>query len=86
MILSSDIYALLEFFTFLIWIFYALNLLALLVLKKRKDNLKKNDPPNSISIVDSPAVNKHKKEENDKKESDFELEVCIQKLYHYSVR
>ena len=55
------------------------------MLKKRKDNLKKNDPPNSISIVDSPAFNKHKKEENDKKESDFELEVCIQKLYHYSV-
>ncbi len=35
MILSSDIYALLEFFTFIIWIFYALNLFALLIIKRR---------------------------------------------------
>jgi hypothetical protein len=35
MILSSDIFVLLEFFNFLIWIFYALNIVALFVLKRR---------------------------------------------------
>ena len=83
MILSSDIYALLEFFTFLIWIFYALNLLALLVLKKRKDKMKKNDPPNTLSIVDSTASSKLSRDEDGEKMSDFELEVGIQQNYTY---
>ena len=38
MIAFSNIYQLLDFFNFLIWVFYGLDIVALFILRKRKDN------------------------------------------------
>jgi hypothetical protein len=45
MLISSDIYGLLEFFSFVIWFFYGLDIVALLVIKYRLKNLKNEAQP-----------------------------------------
>jgi hypothetical protein len=57
MILSSDIYGLIEFFSFLIWIFYGLNILCLIILKRRRSN--------AIGHSAEPDTNKDESEKKD---------------------
>ena len=42
MLVSRDIYILLEFFNFLIWTFYGLDIIALLIIKRRNKKAKFN--------------------------------------------
>ncbi len=48
MIIFSDIYQLLDFFNFLIWMFYGLNMVALLILKRK--NNKSEDKINNKKL------------------------------------
>ena len=63
MILSSDIYGLIEFFSFLIWIFYGINMICLIILKRRRSNLIKNLEENQTDNTDT------------KTEKDYHLKV-----------
>ena len=58
MILSSDIYGLIEFFSFLIWIFYGLNILCLIILKKRRYSSIRNTLDLNTKKVD-PSEKEH---------------------------
>jgi hypothetical protein len=62
MLISSDIYGLLEFFSFVIWFFYGLDIVALLVIKNR---LKKNKNEIQPKIVT----------EETEEDNEFKLEV-----------
>jgi hypothetical protein len=69
MILSSDIYGLIEFFSFLIWIFYGLNILCLIILKRRRSN--------AIGHASEPDTTK---DESEKKDPHIEVSRLIIKL------
>lgn len=49
MLISSDIYGLLEFYSFLIWFFYGLDIVALLVIRYK---IKKNPDPKQTAESD----------------------------------
>jgi hypothetical protein len=70
MLISSDIYGLLEFFSFVIWFFYGLDIVALLVIKYRLKNLKNEAQPKT-EVEES--------EDN----NDFKLEVISTKCTNY---
>jgi hypothetical protein len=71
MLISSDIYGLLEFFSFVIWFFYGLDIVALLVIKYRLKNLKNEAQPKT-EVEES--------EDN----NDFKLEVISTKCTNYT--
>ena len=71
MLISSDIYGLLEFFSFVIWFFYGLDIVALLVIKYQLKNLKNEAQP-KIEVEES--------EDN----NDFKLEVISTKCTNYT--
>ena len=72
MLISSDIYGLLEFFSFLIWFFYGLDIVALLVIKYRLRREKNNEQTKKAQ---------KQEEEDDEENSEFKLEVCCHSVY-----
>ena len=63
MLISSDIYGLLEFFSFVIWFFYGLDIVALLVIKYRIKKTKNEAAQPKTEVEESEG------------NSDFKLEV-----------